>query len=226
MPLLLLIRHGENDFVKTGKMAGHTPGVHLNERGVKQAAELGETLKEVPLAGIYSSPLERAIETAEPIAQGRELQIQIRPGLIESDIGEWQGSEVKHVRKLPEWQMVQHQPSRFRFPGGESFLEMQNRLVDEIETIANAHQPEDIVAVVFHADPIKLVIAYYLGMPLDNFQRISIDTASVTMLYVSPTGVSLVKQNLRPPFKLPAPEKRPGKQSVLQRILEMFAHPK
>jgi len=224
MPLLLLIRHGENDFVKTGKMAGHTPGVHLNERGKQQAAELGETLKEVPLAGIYSSPLERAVETAEPIVQGRDIRIQIRPGLIESNIGDWQGSEIKNVRKLPEWQMVQSQPSRFRFPGGESFQEMQTRLVNEIETIAKAHGPEDIAAVVFHSDPIKLVVAYYLGMPLDNFQRISIDTASVTMLYVSPTGVSLVKQNLRPPFKLPAPEKRPGKKSVLQRILEMFAH--
>ena len=224
MPLLLLIRHGENDFVKTGKMAGHTPGVHLNERGKQQAAELGETLKDVPLAAIYSSPLERAIETAEPIALGRELQIQVRQELIESDIGEWQGAEIKNTRKLPEWKMVQNQPSRFRFPGGESFQEMQTRLINEIEGIAKAHQPEDIVALVFHSDPIKLVVAYYLGMPLDNFQRISIDTASVTMLYVAPGGVSLVKQNLRTPFKFPLPEKRPGKQSILQRILEMFAH--
>jgi probable phosphomutase (TIGR03848 family) len=224
MPLLLLIRHGENDFVKTGKMAGHTPGVHLNERGQQQAAELGETLKDVPLAAIYSSPLERAVETAEPIAHGRELQIQVRPGLIESHVGEWQGSEMKHLRKLPEWKIVQNQPSRFRFPGGESFQEMQTRLVTEVETIVKSHQPEDIVALVFHSDPIKLVIAYYLGMPLDNFQRLSIDTASVTMIYVSPTGVSLVKQNLRPPFKFPLPEKRPGKQSLLQRILEMFTH--
>jgi probable phosphomutase (TIGR03848 family) len=224
MPLLLLIRHGENDFVKTGKMAGHTPGVHLNERGQQQAAELGETLKDVPLAAIYSSPLERAIETAEPLQQGRELQIQIRPGLIESNIGEWQGLELKTARKFPEWKMVQEQPSRFRFPGGESFQEMQTRLISEIEKLVKLHQPEDIIALVFHSDPIKLVTAYYLGMPLDNFQRIVIDTASVTILYVSPGGVSLIKQNLRPPFKLPTPEKRPGKKSILQRILELFAH--
>lgn len=224
MPLLLLIRHGENDYVKTGKMAGYTPGVHLNERGKQQAAELGETLKDVPLAAIYSSPLERAIETAEPIAQGREPKIQIRQGLIESNVGEWQGQEMKHLRKLPEWKIVQNQPSRFRFPSGESFQEMQTRLITEVESIVKGHQPEDIVALVFHSDPIKLVIAYYLGMPLDNFQRISIDTASVTMLYVSPVGVNLVKQNLRPPFKFPLPEKRPGKQTLLQRILEMFAH--
>jgi probable phosphoglycerate mutase len=224
MPLLLLIRHGENDFVKTGKMAGHTPGVHLNERGRQQAAELGETLKEVPLAAIYSSPLERALETAEPLRQGRALEIQVRRELIESDIGDWQGMELKQARKFPEWKLVQEQPSRFRFPGGESFQEMQTRLITEVEKIVKDHQPEDIVALVFHSDPIKLVVAYYLGMPLDNFQRIMIDTASVTLLYVSPHGVSLLKQNLRPPFKLPAPEKRPGKKTVLQRILELFAH--
>jgi probable phosphoglycerate mutase len=204
-------------------MAGQTPGVHLNERGQQQAAELGETLKDVPFAAIYSSPLERAIETAEPIAKARALEIQVRPGLIESFVGEWQGQEMKHLRKLPEWKIVQSQPSRFRFPGGESFQEMQTRLVTEVEAIVKSHQPEDIVALVFHSDPIKLVIAYYLGMPLDNFQRLTIDTASVSVIYVSPTGVNLVKQNLRPPFKFPLPEKRPGKPSLLQRILEMFS---
>ena len=220
MPLLLLIRHGENDFVKTGKMAGHTPGVHLNPRGQEQAAELGETLKNVPLAAIYSSPLERALETAEPIQRGREIQVQIRPGLIESYIGEWQGRAVAEVRKLPIWKMVQNQPSRFRFPGGESFQEMQTRVVNELEAIAAQHAAEEIVAVVFHADPIKLAVAYYLGMPLDNFQRIMIDTASVTFIHLAPEHVSLLKQNLRPPFKFPVPEPRAGKKSVLQRILE------
>ncbi len=224
MPLLLLIRHGENDYVKTGKMAGQLPGVHLNERGQQQAAELAETLKEVPFAALYSSPLERALETAEPIAQARSLQIQVRPGLIESHVGDWQGGEMKHLRKLPEWKIVQNQPSRFRFPGGESFQEMQTRLVTEVETIVKSHKPEEVVALVFHSDPIKLVLAYYLGMPLDNFQRLTIDTASVTMLFLSPENVSLVRQNLRPPFKFPLPEKRPGRTSLLQRILELFAH--
>jgi probable phosphoglycerate mutase len=126
--------------------------------------------------------------------------------LIESFIGDWQGMELKALRKLPEWKMVQQQPSRFRFPNGESFQEMQTRVVSEIEAIVKTHKPEDIISLVFHADPIKLVTAYYLGMPLDNFQRIGCDTASVTVFFMSPQGVALIKQNLRAPFSLPMPE--------------------
>ena len=81
MPLLLLIRHGENEFVKTGKLPGHLPGIHLNERGQKQAQALGEALKNVPIKAIYSSPLERAMETAAPIATSHKLEIFREPGL-------------------------------------------------------------------------------------------------------------------------------------------------
>ncbi len=222
MPLLLLIRHGENDFVKTGRMAGHTPNVNLNERGQQQAAELAEALKDVPLAAIYSSPLERAVQTAEPIAAIRNLNINIRQGIIESYIGDWQGLELKKASKLPEWKLVQRSPSRFRFPNGESFQEMQTRVVSEIETIAASHQPHEIVALVFHADPIKLAIAYYLGMPLDNFQRIGIDTASVSVLHLGKEGVHLAKQNMRVPFKFPVPQGPPERKNFIEKLLSMF----
>ncbi len=177
MPLLLLIRHGENEFVKTGKMAGQLPGVHLNERGRKQAAELAEALKQVPLKAIYSSSLERAVETAEPIAEGRKLEIQLRPQFMDNDIGKWQGRTLKQLSRLKKWKIVQQAPSRFTFPEGESFLETQMRIVSTLDEIAASHKPKDIVAVVFHADPIKLAVAHYLGMPLDHFQRLGCDTA-------------------------------------------------
>jgi probable phosphoglycerate mutase len=202
MPLLLLIRHGENEFVKTGKMAGQMPGVHLNERGREQAAELAEALKSVPLKAIYSSSLERAIETAEPVAEGRNLEIQIRPQLMDNDIGKWQGRTLKQVRRIKKWKVVQEAPSRFKFPEGESFLETQTRIASCLDEIAASHKPKDIVAVVFHSDPIKLAVAHYLGMPLDHFQRLGCDTASVTVLYVSETGAHLIKLNQRPPFEL------------------------
>lgn len=208
MPIFLLIRHGENEYVKTGRLAGRTPGVHLNERGREQAAALAGCLKDAPVSAIYSSPLERAVETAEPIAQARGLQVQRRPALMDTDIGEWQGAALKKVSKLPAWKIVQGQPSRFRFPGGDSFLEQQARLVAEIEAIAGVHQPQDLVALVFHADPIKLVTAYYLGMPLDHFQRLACDTGSVTILGLGERGAMLIKQNLTPPFTLPAPPKK------------------
>jgi probable phosphoglycerate mutase len=211
MTILLLIRHGENEYVKTGRMAGRLPDVHLNERGQQQARELAEALAQAPIKALYSSPMERAVETAMPLAQKLELEINIQPGLVETNIGEWAGMELKAARKLPEWKIVQSTPSRFRFPGGESFLEMQSRLVNEIESIARLHKKDDVVACISHADPIKLIVAYYMGMPLDHFQRLGCDTASVTMLMLAETGAALLKLNQRPPFQFPLPEKKKKK---------------
>ena len=202
MPLLLLIRHGENEYVKTGKLAGRLPGVHLNERGRKQAAELADALKQIPLKAIYSSPLERAVETAEPIVEGRKLEIQLRPELMDNDIGKWQGRSLKQLNRTKIWKKVQQAPSRFKFPEGESFLATQTRIASCLDEIAASHKPKDIVAVVFHADPIKLAVAHYLGMPLDHFQRLACDTGSVTVLYLSDMGAYLIKLNQRPPFEL------------------------
>ncbi len=208
MPILLLIRHGENEYVKTGKMAGRLPEVHLNEHGQRQALELADALANVPIKAIYSSPMERALETAAPLAAKLGLDINIRAGLIETGIGDWAGEELKNLRKLPVWKIVQDNPSRFRFPNGESFVECQTRLVSEIESIVKAHRDEDIIACVSHADPIKLMACYYLGMPLDHFQRLGCDTASVTVLMLSSKGVLLAKLNQRPPFNFPIPEKK------------------
>ncbi|MGB8981629.1 MAG: histidine phosphatase family protein [Anaerolineales bacterium] len=213
MPLLLLIRHGENDFVKTGKLPGQTAGIHLNERGQKQAEALGEALKDVPLKAIYSSPLERALETAAPIAGARKLEIVREPDLKDTDVGSWQGKSLKVLRLTKVWSIVQNAPSRFRFPDGESFVESQARYVGALERIIKRHRkPRDIVAVVFHADPIKLAVSHFLGLPLDHFQRLSCDTGSLTALYVSDTGANLIKLNQRPPFDfLQSPRKDSGK---------------
>jgi probable phosphomutase (TIGR03848 family) len=208
MPLLLLIRHGQNDYVKKGRMAGRQPGVHLNERGQTEAAELAQALAEAPIKAVYSSPLERAVETAEPIAQAKGLEVQLRPGLLEADIGKWQNKSIKSLRRQKVWQIVQSAPSRMRFPEGESFLETQMRLVEEIEAICTNHKPDDLIALVFHSDPIKLVVTYYLGLPLDNFQRLAVDTGSVTILHLGRTNAHLIKLNQKPPFQLPFSRKK------------------
>ena len=201
MPLLLLIRHGENEYVRTGKMAGRLPGVSLNQKGQKQAQALGEALKDVPLTAVYSSPLERAVETARPIAESHQLTITQEPDLLETDVGRWQGKSLKMLRLTNLWKIVQSAPSRFRFPDGESMVEAQTRYVSVLERIIQRHnKPKDIIAVVFHADPIKLAVAYFLGMPLDHFQRLSCDTGSLTALYISGSGANLIKLNQRPPF--------------------------
>lgn len=201
MTLLLLIRHGENDFVKTGKMAGRIPGVHLNERGQKQAQALGEALRDVQIKAIYSSPLDRAMETSAPIAETHKLTIQQEPDLMDTDIGKWQGKSWKLLALKKEWKIVQNAPSRFRFPEGESFPECQLRIVNVLERLIKKHnKPQDIVAVVFHADPIKLAVAHFLGMPLDHFQRLGCDTGSLTAIHAGEAGAHLVKMNHRPPF--------------------------
>lgn len=211
MPLLLLIRHGENDYVKTGKMAGHLPGVRLNDRGRKQAEALSEALKGIPIKAVYSSPLDRAMETARPIAEAHKVKIVQEPDLMDTDIGKWQGRSWRVLGLTKVWKIVQHSPSRFRFPDGESFIETQTRCVKAIEAMIKAHgKPKDIVAVVFHADPIKLVVAHFLGMPLDHFQRLSCDTGSLTAIHADSAHATLIKLNQRPPFDFLHKSKKPG----------------
>lgn len=208
MPLLLLIRHGENDYTKTHKLAGHTPDVHLNARGQSQAQALAAALKDVPIKAIYSSPLERAMETATPIAAVRRLEVQTEPGLMETNVGKWQGRSLASLRLQKIWKVVQSAPSRARFPEGETFYECQTRIVAALDAIVRKHKPQDIIACVFHADPIKLAVAHYIGLPLDHFQRLSCDTASLTALYVNEAGASLLKLNQRPPFDFLQPQKK------------------
>ncbi|MBI3161679.1 MAG: histidine phosphatase family protein [Chloroflexi bacterium] len=200
MPILLLIRHGENDYTKTHKLAGHLPGVHLNERGQKQAQDLANALKDVPIKAIYSSPLERAQETAAPIASVRRLEVQIEPGLLETNVGKWQGKSLAALRLQKHWKVVQHAPSRAQFPEGETFYECQSRVVSALDAIIRRHKPQDLIACVFHADPIKLAVAHYIGMPLDHFQRLGCDTGSVSALHIGEMGAGLMKLNQKPPF--------------------------
>ena len=208
MPLLLLIRHGENEYTTRRKLAGYLPDVHLNERGQKQAQALGDALKDVPLKAIYSSPLERAIETAAPIAAARGLEVQAEAGLLETDVGKWQGRSLKALRLVKHWKVIQHAPSRARFPEGETFYECQARIVAALDSICSRHKPKDIVAAVFHADPIKLAVSHFLGLPLDHFQRLGCDTGSITVLNIGEMGAALIKLNQRPPLEFLSKEKK------------------
>jgi probable phosphomutase (TIGR03848 family) len=196
MPALLLIRHGENEYVKKGRLAGRLADVHLNEKGREQAQVLAERLSSAPIKAIYSSPLERAMETAEPIAKALSLEIIPRDGLLETDYGEWQGKTLKQLRRRKLWRSVQRTPSLMRFPGGETFAECQQRVCGEIERIYRGHKPKDLVACVFHSDPIKLAVAFYIGLPIDNFQRLMIAPASITGIHIGETGSSLLNLNV------------------------------
>jgi probable phosphoglycerate mutase len=205
MTLLLLIRHGENDLSKRGVLAGRLPGVHLNATGKKQALELAEALRGFPVRAVYSSPLDRAMETAAPLARMLGLRIRRAPGLLESDVGQWQGRSVRRLARSRSWALVQRAPSRASHPGGESFVAVQARVVAALDTICAAHRPRDLIACVLHSDPIKLAVAHFLGLPLDHFQRLGCDPASVTLLTLGASSARLLWLNRQPPFESPSP---------------------
>lgn len=203
MPLLLLVRHGENDYSKRGLLAGRLPGIHLNERGQKQAQELATALAHVPIKGVFSSPLERALETAEPVATAQRLAVQLEAGLLEANVGKWEGKSVRRLALTRYWRTVQRAPSRAGHPDGETFLQTQTRVVSALDGICAGYGRRDVVACVLHADPIKLAVAHYIGLPLDLFQRLACETASVTLLAVAESGAQLIWLNQRPPFSFP-----------------------
>ncbi|MBN2386648.1 MAG: histidine phosphatase family protein [Anaerolineales bacterium] len=198
MTTLLLIRHGENDYVKKHRLPGRLPGIHLNARGRQQAEALTAALKEAPITALYASPLERAVETAQPLAQVRGLEIRTVAALTDTDVGIWQGRSWKVLRRTKTWQVIQKAPSRFRFPEGESFIEAQARIVSALEEILARHKKDTLVVVVFHADPIKLAVAHYLGLPLDQFQRLGCDPASITRLDFHEQSCRLTRLNCNP----------------------------
>jgi probable phosphomutase (TIGR03848 family) len=200
MPTILLIRHSENDYVKTRRLAGRLPGIHLNEKGQAQAQALAEKLANVPIKAIYSSPLERAMETARPVAAALHLEIIPCDGLMEINFGEWQGKTLKSLQRLKIWKTVLNSPSLMRFPGGETFANAQNRIINQIEELCQPYGPEDIFICVSHADVIRLAIAYYIGLPLDCFQRLHISPGSLNVLHISENRSGLFTLNYDPSF--------------------------
>jgi len=186
MPIVLLVRHAENDYVKEHRLAGRIPNVHLNERGRAQADLLAEYLKNFPTRAIYSSPLERARETAERIAVFHKMAIIEREELNEIDYGNWQGHSLKDLSKSPLWKIVQQRPSLTQFPEGRSFAEAQQRVCMWLLEECQKFQVKDVIFCVSHCDLIKLIVAYFIGLPLDQFQRLNINTASVSAIRITP----------------------------------------
>ena len=192
--VVLLVRHGQTP--TTGaKLPGRAPGLHLADAGRAQADAVAARIAALPkVDAIYSSPLERTRETAAPIAKARGLRVVPNRGLLECDFGEWTGAELKVLAKKPEWETVQRYPSGFRFPGGESFAEMQARVCTTIDDLVARHRGGVVVAV-SHADPIKAAVAQALGTHLDLFQRIVISPCSVTAIAYAPNGPMVLTVN-------------------------------
>jgi probable phosphoglycerate mutase len=192
--LVLLVRHGQTP--TTGLvLPGRAPGLHLSDEGRRQADAVAARIAPLErVVAVYASPLERARETAAPIARARRRALRIDRGLLECDFGQWTGGKLATLSRKPEWQVVQRYPSGFRFPGGESFTEMQTRITSTLARLIERHRGHTIVAV-SHADPIKTAVAHALGMHLDLFQRIAIATGSITAIAYGRTGPAVLTVN-------------------------------
>lgn len=204
---LCWVRHATTP--TTGRiLPGRARGLHLSERGAEEADRAGERLGAIgPIAALYCSPLERARETAAAIGRRLGLRPVVERLLYECDFGSWTGAELAELRKLPEWQTVQLHPSGFRFPGGESFVEVQARMAAATERLCTRHPGATVVAV-SHADPIKIALGDALGVPLDLVQRTVVSPASVSVVVYGPAGPSVLAVNSTgelTPFAPPAP---------------------
>jgi probable phosphomutase (TIGR03848 family) len=192
--LFLLVRHGLTP--TTGKiLPGRAAGLHLAEAGQVQAEAAAERIAALTrVDAVYSSPLERARETAAPIGKARALKVHVDKGLLECNFGDWTGAELKKLMKLPEWNTVLRAPSTFRFPNGESFTEMQGRMVSTIDRLRAAHTG-GVVVCVSHADTIKAAVAHAMGTHIDLFQRIVISPCSITAIAYSTGGPTVLTVN-------------------------------
>jgi len=182
MTTLFLLRHGLT--AVTGKtLYGQTGGISLDERGRGQAERLAERFAPVRVTAVYSSPLERCVETVEPLANARRLPVTESAGLIEMNAGTWTNRPLAQLRRTRLWRDVIDRPSHFRFPDGESFAEAQARAIAEIHAIAARH-PRGRVVVGTHGDIVRMLVAHFTGAHLDLFQRTMSDPASVSVVHV------------------------------------------
>lgn len=185
MATLLLIRHGTT--AATGSRLGGRTEASLDERGRAQAEDAGERLADVPIKAVYASPLARTLETAEPIAARQGREVRSWEGLLEVEYGRWTDRPLKQLARTKLWPVIQARPSLVRFPEGETIRGAQLRAIEGIEELVARHR-RDVIAAVSHGDIIKSVVSFYLGQPLDLFQRLQIAPASVTVLGLEPGG--------------------------------------
>jgi probable phosphoglycerate mutase len=194
MTTFLLIRHGDNDYL-VHTLVGWMPGIHLNARGRGQAEWLAERLLPTGVRAIYSSPLERAVETAEPLARRLGIETRILEELGEVRLGEWTGRSFEELRSDPRWRRFNSFRTGGRIPGGETMLEIQQRMAAALELMRNEH-PDGTVAVVSHGDPIRAILCHYLGVPLDLIHRLEAAPASVSVVKLGDEWAQVLRINV------------------------------
>ena len=196
MTAFYFVRHGVTSH--TGhRLSGWMPGIHLTDEGRAQAEAAADTLARVPFKAIFSSPIERTMETAQAIAARHRLEVEVTDALGEVRYGRWTDRSFKALARTKLWTTVQRFPSGARFPDGETVRAVQARAVEEIERL-RLEFPRKVLCCVSHADVIKLVAAHYLGVHIDLFQRIDVGPASITVISVGDEGPRVHALNAPP----------------------------
>lgn len=197
MTIIYLVRHGKTDFISK-MLCGNMPGIPLNEEGRSQAQKTAAYLSTLPIKAIYSSPIQRAQETAGIIGEAKGLEVTSVDFLREIHFGDLQGMEFPGINALPIWQRYTTLPADVSFPNGESVVEVQKRVSEGLDRIAEQYNETDEIVCVAHSDVLRLAISQALDLPLDNFHRLSISPASVSKLEWTPDRKRLLLLNFQP----------------------------
>ncbi len=197
MAIIYLVRHGRTDLL--GKMlCGNTPGIHLNEEGCGQAQKAAEHLSSFPIKAIYSSPIERALETAQIIGKKSRLEINPVDFLREIHFGDLQGMGEKELVDHSLWKRFNSQPADVYFPNGESVTEVQARVARGLEFLSHQYDNDNQIVCVAHSEVLRLAVCWVLDLPLDSLHRLTIDPASISIIEITPERKKLRLLNFQP----------------------------
>ena len=195
MPKIVLIRHAHSTANAAGVLSGQLAGVHLSKFGQEQAERLAERLGKLTIAQVQVSPMDRCSETLAPwlAKYGKGVTVISEPNLVEVDYGKWSGKKLATLSRAKLWRKVQGQPSAVTFPDGEGLAQMQVRAMKTVHDFFASDL--EMTIMVSHGDVIKAIVASSMGMHLDDFQRIVIDPASITILESSSGAIRLTRLN-------------------------------
>jgi broad specificity phosphatase PhoE len=193
---ILLIRHGQTDWNRDRRIMGRKP-IPLNIQGRRESEAIGRALREIQIQAIFTSPVERAVQTARLIARGRKLKLEMVPEVAEIDYGDWIGKTFDEVTEDEAYRVYHATPKLAHPPGGEKMVDVHRRAVNFIEALRKRHEAGRIV-VVSHADVIKIVVTHYLGLDLNDLLRLRIDNCSVSLLWFNGSRHRVMAVNCPP----------------------------
>ena len=181
MTTFLLLRHAHSVANKAGILAGQLEGIGLSKDGIAQVNKLTSSFENLKIDQIISSPMQRCLETVEGIARSKRKRISIDERLIEMNYGSWSGKKLSKLSRMKEWKVIQTKPSAFRFPQGESFKELEERIESLLKDLSRKY-PKETILIITHGDIVKIAASLTVGSGLNNFQKFAVDPCSLTTL--------------------------------------------